>query len=151
MVDMTDGDSSSKSSEKQPLVPELKQDVIYLRDEDNVGSGRQPMCRRWMKCGGWVCKLPKDLLQSLRYVILGTKLNVLLLCVPLAMLGVQLNFGHVISFPIPLHLITNANSFFVPSFTGNIMRSVVSCDFIQDFTADVAESVPQFSMDNAAQ
>jgi hypothetical protein len=104
-----------------------------------------------MKCVGWVCKLPKDLLQSLRYVILGTKLNVLLLCVPLAMLGVQLNFGHVISFPIPLHLITNANSFFVPSFTGNIMRSVVSCDFIQDFTADVAESVPQFSMDNAAQ
>jgi Ca2+:H+ antiporter len=47
-----------------------------------------------MKCVGWVCKLPKDLPQSLRYVILGTKLNVLLLFVPLAMLGVQLNFGH---------------------------------------------------------
>jgi hypothetical protein len=134
MVDMTDGDSSSKSSEKQPLVRELKQDGIYLRDEDNVGSGRGPMCRRWMKCVGWVCKMPKDLLQSLRYVILGTKLNVLLLCVPLAMLGVQLNFGHVISFPIPLHLITNANSFFVPCFTGNLMRSVVSYDFIQNFT-----------------
>ncbi|CAM6007723.1 unnamed protein product [Sphagnum balticum] len=133
MVDMTDGDSSSKSGEKQPLVPELKQDGIYLRDEDNVGSGRRPMCRRWMKCGGWVCKLPKDLLQSLRYVILGTKLNVLLLCVPLAMFGVQLNFGHGWVFLLSLlgmaplaerlGFVTEQLSFFTGSTVGGLLNA----------------------------
>ncbi|CAM6045102.1 unnamed protein product [Sphagnum compactum] len=41
----------------------------------------------------WMCELAMDLLRSFHHVILGSKLNVLLLCVPLAIVGVPLQFG----------------------------------------------------------
>jgi len=40
-------------------------------------------------------------MHTLHHVILETKLNVLLICVHSAMLGVQLDFGYLISLPIP--------------------------------------------------
>jgi hypothetical protein len=49
--------------------------------------------------------------------------------------------GHVISLLIPLHLITTANSFIVPHHMGNIMRLVVSCDFIRISPDDDSEAI----------
>jgi hypothetical protein len=96
------------STEKQSIVLGAKRDGHFPSEEHtSVGRSRH-VCRRWMKCLGWMCELAMDLLRSFHHVILGSKLNVLLLCVPLAIVGVPLQFGQVIFLPIQLHLISNS-------------------------------------------
>ncbi|KAH8974491.1 hypothetical protein BDL97_01G104600 [Sphagnum fallax] len=84
---------SSMSTEKNSIVPGVKRDGNFPSEEHtSVGKCRH-VCRRWMKCLGWMFELAMDLLRSFHHVILGSKLNVLLLCVPLAIVGVPLQFG----------------------------------------------------------
>lgn len=57
-----------------------------------------PSCcnfRRRPGNGTWISKLPTYISQSMSHVLLGTKLNWLLLCVPFAIIGAQGVFGHV--------------------------------------------------------
>ncbi|CAK9192132.1 unnamed protein product [Sphagnum troendelagicum] len=93
LVNRAEEGLSSVSTEKNSTVPGVKRDGRFPSEEHtSVGKCRH-VCRRWMKCLGWMCELAMDLLRSFHHVILGSKLNVLLLCVPLAIVGVPLQFG----------------------------------------------------------
>jgi hypothetical protein len=108
LVNRAEEGLSSMSTEKHSIVPGVKRDGGFPSEKHtSVGRSRH-VCRRWMKYLGWMCELAMDLLRSFHHVILGSKLNVLLLCVPLAIVGVPLQFGQVIFLPIQLHLISNS-------------------------------------------
>ncbi|KAH9575175.1 hypothetical protein CY35_01G098000 [Sphagnum magellanicum] len=93
LVNRAEEGLSSMSTEKHSIVPGVKRDGGFPSEKHtSVGRSRH-VCRRWMKYLGWMCELAMDLLRSFHHVILGSKLNVLLLCVPLAIVGVPLQFG----------------------------------------------------------
>jgi hypothetical protein len=75
----------------------LHRDDSFLKDE-LVLQGRPSIdtcCNTRCRPGIWVNELPTYVSMSMCYVLFGTKLNWLLLCVPLAIIGAQGVFGHV--------------------------------------------------------
>lgn len=83
--------------------------------------------------GTWISKLPTYISQSMSHVLLGTKLNWLLLCVPFAIIGAQGVFGHGWVFVLSLlgmaplaerlGFVTEQLSFFTGSTVGGLLNA----------------------------
>lgn len=67
------------------------------RNDSFVTPPIDSCCNTRCRPGNWVNKLPTYVSMSICHVLFGTKLNWLLLCVPLAIVGAQGVFGHVSS------------------------------------------------------
>lgn len=74
--------------------PTLHRNDSFLMDELVRGPSMGACCSMRSRPGNWVNKLPKYISRSMCHVLFGTKMNWLLLCVPLAMVGVQGVLGH---------------------------------------------------------
>ncbi|XP_024368652.1 vacuolar cation/proton exchanger 3 [Physcomitrium patens] len=112
-----------------PLDSTLHRNDIFLKDE----LVRQPSCNMRDRPRSWMGKLPTYVSRSMGHVLFGTKLNWLLLCVPLAMIGGQGLFGHgwVFAFSLlgmaplaeRLGFVTEQLSFFTGSTVGGLLNA----------------------------
>ena len=111
MIALVDGGLSSSSTEKRPFVDSLHRNDSFLKEEherpqtqgccdsllkeEHERPQSQGCWHSTVRRGGWVRKLPVYILRSMVHVVFGTKLNFLLLCIPLAMVAVHFNLEHV--------------------------------------------------------
>lgn len=113
----------------------LHRDDSFLKDE-LVLQGRPSIdtcCNTRCRPGIWVNELPTYVSMSMCYVLFGTKLNWLLLCVPLAIIGAQGVFGHgwvfllsllgMVPLAERLGFVTEQLSFFTGSTVGGLLNA----------------------------
>lgn len=89
--------------EEAPLMSESRLHRDSSFSEDHEFSPMETRCESRARGGNWVDKLPTYLYWSMYHVVCGTKLNCLLLCVPVAIIAAQLNVGHVSFFSTTLY------------------------------------------------
>ncbi|KAG0613692.1 hypothetical protein M758_6G122400 [Ceratodon purpureus] len=107
----------------------------FLKDE-LTPRARPPIdtcCNTRCRPGSWINKLPTYVSRSMCHVLFGTKLNWLLLCVPLAIIGAQGVFGHgwvfllsllgMVPLAERLGFVTEQLSFFTGSTVGGLLNA----------------------------
>ncbi len=93
---MVEGDPNLLLREKQPLVSnQTSHRDEVAKCEDERLSGVLVHSESRTISGHWVWKRLEDIRNSFHHVILGTKLNCLLLCIPVAIFMVHADYGKV--------------------------------------------------------